>query len=208
MEDTTPAAMEDTTDPSLLFPTVFSPSKYGADDALMLNSLQWVMADPRFSRPFRSVHTSLLIGFGATSRLFAQPSGSLLEADYLTLHFAHYPNDLYYGQIHWVLVNSATREVDNVSRAIALVKLFVPGFVPQCGGDSVSAQYTEVYYRDWNLQDVAAEGVTGEVMRLRERLYRRPRAVAFMSGLHGEGSIVQSLSDDLCKRILELSFAE
>jgi hypothetical protein len=205
--------MEATTDPtsssSSLFPTVFSPSKYGADDALMLNSLQWVMAGPGFGRPYRG---SLCSSNGAASRLFAQASGSELEADYLTLHFAHYPNDLYYGQIHWVLVNAATKEVDNVSRAIALVKLFVPGFVPQCGGDSVSAQYTEVYYRDWNLQDVAAEGVTGEVMRLRERLYRRPRAVAFMSGMHprlkGEGCLVIALSDDLCKRILELSFVE
>ena len=204
--------MEATTDPtssSALFPTVFSPSKYGADDALMLNSLQWVMAGPGFGRPYRG---SLCSSNGAASRLFAQASGSKLEADYLTLHFAHYPNELYYGKIHWPLVHSAAEEVDNgVSHAIALVKLFVPGFVPKCGGDSVCAQYTAAYYRDWALQDVGAEGVTGEVMRLRERLYRRPRAVAFMSGLHGrlgEGSLVHSLSDDLCKRILELSFAE
>ena len=193
---------------SALFPTVFSPSKYGADDALMLNSLQWVMAGPGFGRPYRG---SLCSSNGAASRLFAQASGSELEADYLTLHFANRPNDLFFGEIHWVLVISAT-DPDEVAHAIALLKMFLPGFVQKCGGDSLlCAQYSAVYNSDWNKQDEGASDVTREVMRLRERLYRRPRAVAFMSGMHGrlgEQSLVHSLSDDLCKRILELSFVE
>jgi hypothetical protein len=141
----------------------------------------------------------------------------LLEADYLTLHFAHYPIDMYTRHIHQVIVNSTTTEAnDGVGHAIALLKLFMPRFVQQCGHDPISqaslcVMYTEAYGTNWDLQDEAPEDVTREVMLLRTRLYRRPRVVAFTSGMHsklGSGSQVRFLSDDLCKRILELSFAE
>ncbi len=54
--------------------------------------------------------------------------GSELEADYLTLHFVHYPMDMYLMHIHRILVESEatpTKVDDGMGRAVAFLKLFL-----------------------------------------------------------------------------------
>jgi hypothetical protein len=138
--------------------------------------------------------------------LFAEASGSALEADYLTLSFVHRPAALYGYNMHYSMINLSD-DPKKADITFALFELFMPELVKQ-DRECTRASYIEAYSCKHNMQEQALRSVAGEVMQLRKRLYSLPRKEAFLSGLHGrlgEGSLVHSLSDDLCKRILELS---
>ncbi len=174
----------------------------------MLNSLQWAMKHPCYgckpygwSCEFRSV-----LGYGPASELFSEATGSALEADYLTLHFVHCPTSLYSHQMHCAMIDLPD-DPKKADITFALFELFMPELVKQ-DRECTRASYMEAYVCKCYMQEQALRSVAGEVMQLRKRLYSLPRKEAFLSGMHsrlGEGSLVHSLSDDLCKRILELS---
>jgi hypothetical protein len=185
--------MEATEPSASIFPTVFSPTKYGKHDALMLNSLKWVMTD-------YNLHCRHRVGA-------AQASGSE-EADSLAMHYVFYPSEVTFPHIHMIFTSTRFEAVEEV-RAIALLDLFMPEFVQSVGTSSYRTEYLAVYGTDPYKQYAALGDVTRQVMQLSERLYRRPRMEAFLLGNSlGSGSVVIALSDDICKRILELSFAE
>ena len=197
---------------SLLFPSVFPPSKYGTDDALLLNCLQYAMEHSFYSRrPYVSTNAYGLKEDAPEAQLFSSASGSEHEADYLTLHFAHHPETLFRDLMHRDM-DTLPRDPKRVDIVFALFDVFLPQFVQGCPSrEAVRAKYLRSRNMLWVGLEETTEAIVDDVMQLRRRLFRRSRAVAFMSGMHprlGEQSLVHSLSDDLCKRILELSFAE
>jgi len=188
------------------FRTAFSPAKYGADDALMLNGLLWVMEHSGWSNISRQEH-HIVCNSGPASRVFSLAQGSELEADLLTQKFATNPSTLYM-RMHWCLVDGGTKEA--TANFLQLMRLCMPQFIRTCGGACIHQTYLATYTTFE--ENILPADIALQVVLLRQRLYRRPRAVAFTSGMHprlgGEQSLVHSLSDDLCKRILELSFVE
>ena len=180
----------------------------------MLNSLQWAMHSTHHRcNPFSaSCEFSSVLGYDAASELFAEATGSALEADYLTLYFVHHPTNLYAFNMHCAMINLPDDDPQQVEITFTLFELFMPEFAKPGGTrESDRERYIASYSCKYNMQQLATRGVAEEVMKLRRRLYRQPRMEAFLSGMHsrlGEQSLVHSLSDDLCKRILELSFAE
>jgi hypothetical protein len=193
---------------------VFSPAKYGKHNASMLNSLQWAMHNTYHNRcsPYgKWCEYSSVLGDGPASGLFAEATGSALEADYLTLSFVHRPAALYGYNMHYSMINLSD-DPKKADITFALFELFMPEFAKPGGTrESDRERYIASYSCKYTMQQQATRGVAEKVMQLRRRLYRQPRMEAFLSGMHGrlgEGSLVHSLSDDLCKRILELSFVE
>ena len=180
----------------------------------MLNSLQWVNRNAyiRFNPFGASCEFRSVLGCDPASELFAEATGSALEADYLTLYFVHHPTNLYAFNMHCAMINLPDDDPQQAEITFTLFELFMPEFAKPGGTrESDRERYIAAYSCKYNMQQLATRGVAEEVMKLRRRLYRQPRMEAFLSGLHGrlgEGSLVHSLSDDLCKRILELSFAE
>ena len=172
------------------FRTVFSSSKYGKDDALMLNGLHWAVEDKKYT---------------------LKCGGSYDEAVSLCYQCSHSPDVFFPMHAYVHHPNKVTpRRVD---AAFALLGMFVPGYDDGSSRDELRARYVESHPEDVEPggHDAAIDLVYAQVTQLRERLYRRPRAAAFTSGMHGRlgsGSPVIALSDDLCKRILELSFTE
>lgn len=195
------------------FRTAFSPVKYGEDSALMLNGLQWVV-ECYGGWNYTPRDEGLAACNYPESRVFSLAQGTELEADLLTMHFLGHPTSLVW-RMHQCLSGNKdlypSTEGKNTANFLQLIRLFMPKVLRACGDG--------VCLRQAYLAQAATRGSEGSFTReiasqvglLRQGLYRRPRAVAFTSGMRGRlgsGSEVRSLSDELCKWILELSFAE
>ena len=194
------------------FRTAFSPAKYGADDAPMLNGLQWVVEcyggwnyTPNYEGQAACEYP--------VSKVFSLAQGTELEADLVTMHFLSYPTSLVW-RMNQCLSGSnpygSTTPDKDTANFLQLYRLFTPRILRTPGVCLHQAYLGQAAIR--GSHDSMIRLIAHEIGLLRQRLYRRPRAVAFMSGMHprlkGEGCLVIALSDDLCKRILELSFVE
>jgi hypothetical protein len=194
--------------PPSFFRTAFSPAKYGADDALMLNGLLWVMEHSGWSNISRQEH-HIVCNSGPASRVFSLAQGSELEADLLTMHFLSHSSTLFW-RMNRCLVGKEGNTVVATENFLALARLFMPKFLRTCA-DGVCLHQTYLATCSTLREEDVSLDIARQIGLVRTKLYRRPRQVAFTSGMRGRlgsGSEVRSLSDELCKWILELSFAE
>lgn len=157
------------------FKAAFSPAKYGWDDALKLNCLQYVIRKRSYSL-FRSSHfyTGTQETREETHTLFTEATGTEMEADFITLHFLYDPNAITYC----VIINDE------------IVSTLLDVLLPKA---------------DLSAYDTITQAVYDEVTLLRRRLHRTPRAIAFLEGRHtrlGGGSAVRMLGEDVCRAIL------
>ena len=192
--------------PPYNFRTVFSPAKYGADSALMLNGLQWVV-ECQGGWLYRPEQEGSVGCDEPVSRVFSLAQGSELEADLLSMHFLNFTSTLLWRMNKCLFEKDD--KIDPVARDnfLLLMRLFMPKFIRTCGDACIHQTYLATY-ATLNRGDVLCD-IARQVGLLRKNLFHRPRAVAFTSGMHGrlgEGSVIHLMSDDLCKRILELSF--
>jgi hypothetical protein len=158
------------------FKAAFSPAKYGWDDALKLNCLQYMIQKKAVSI-FNCRHFYRQPTREATYTLFTEATGSEMEADFITLNFLYEPT-----AISARLILLSTEE--------EIVNTLLHVFVPE---------------PDLSAYDTITQAVYDEVTLLRRRLHRTPRAIAFLEGRHtrlGGGSAVRMLGEDVCRAIL------
>jgi hypothetical protein len=180
------------------FKPAFPPSHYGWDDALRLNSLQYVLENGY--SPFAAI--------GSNQRVYSQPGPvnwrvfSAAEADFLTLSYLHHPQRML-DLIRQSLF--LAQDQDQADMLFTLLELFTPGMVDAPSMhwitplDRAMRRSIHALFCDFDTRSAALNLITTEIAALRLRLYHRPRAVAFRSA-------VSVLSDDVCRLILR--FAE
>lgn len=190
------------------FRTVFSTVKYGEDNALMLNGLLWVV-ECHGGWNYTPRHEGQAACDYPVSTVFSLAQGSELEADLLTMHFLSHPSTLFW-RMNRCLVGKEGNTMVATENFLALARLFMPKFLRTCA-DNVCLHQTYLATCSTLREEDVSLDIARQIGLVRTKLYRRPRQVAFTSGMRGRlgsGSEVRSLSDELCKWILELSFAE
>jgi hypothetical protein len=194
---------------SSTFQPAFSPAKYGWDDALRLNCLQWALENG--SCPFAGLFSNRRVWKDETCcwSVFSRASGSELEACFLVFGSLLHPSSIL-SLIRFNLHPSDHYQSED-DMPFTLLDLFAPGMVetPVIMRTVFSSDFRQKVVDQFyavRKQDHALSLIAAETAVLRLRLYHRPRAVAFLLGRRLPGSAVSGLSEDVCRMILR--FAE
>ena len=191
--------------PSSSFQPAFSPAKYGWDDALRLNCLQWALENGTcpFVTQLYNHRMRALREEACCWDVLSRASGSNLEAYFLALGYVLQPSRIL------SLIRSTVYPSD---MPFTLLDLFAPGMVETPVVDPFDSDFRQTVVNQFcvfSKHEHARGLITAETAALCLRLFHRSRAMAFLSGkLPGSESAVSALSDDVCRMILQFAQVE